>query len=466
MLPPMALLRRGLGTVALPLGGASEVDVAIMGAGPAGSALAALLSCNPLTRSLRVALLDMCPPAALSSEPPPRPDPHVAALSPGSTELLRLVGAWRALGPAAAPVCDVQVWGCGGLGHVRCTAASAGSAAAACVLETRLLVAALHQQLRAATAGRAAGLQLLLPTMPEGVELPAYSPQAQLEGGPLARLLLEGGRTLQARLVVGADGPFGDLVRRWSQIRALRPRPGSQPEAVELAAAVATASPLQTAFHRFLPTGQLALLPARSGAAVQWTCPPQMASQLAALSPQELARAMNDALTAPPHPPASAPLCSLLGGLLEGSHSSRFVEPPAVMNVVAGPAMRTLSQTHAGKAQSRRYVRPRVALIGSAAHAAPAGLNLGLADAQALAAAISRAVEEGHDIGSAALLEERYGRPRRRANDAALAASESLSRLLQPQAGPLSLLGGLGLNLANSLPAAKQTLLRLAMHGI
>lgn len=50
---------------------------------------------------------------------------------------------------------------------------------AACVLETRLLVAALHQQLRAATAGRAAGLQLLLPTMPEGVELPAYSPQAQ-----------------------------------------------------------------------------------------------------------------------------------------------------------------------------------------------------------------------------------------------------------------------------------------------
>lgn len=47
----MALLRRGLGTAALPLGGASEVDVAIMGAGPAGSALAALLS-KPSTPGL------------------------------------------------------------------------------------------------------------------------------------------------------------------------------------------------------------------------------------------------------------------------------------------------------------------------------------------------------------------------------------------------------------------------------
>lgn len=125
-------------------------------------------------------------------------------------------------------------------------------------------------------------------------------------------------------------------------------------------------------------------------------------------------------------------------------------------------------------------MRPRVALIGSAAHATPAGLSLGLMDAKALAAAVSRAggtrlclrphqrvhagkpwptgmpalhlsllrciaqtrsmpcprcaVEQGHDIGSAALLEERYGRPRRRSNEVALAASESLSRLLQPQA--------------------------------
>lgn len=333
------------------------------------------------------------------------------------------------------------------MGHVRCSAASVGASVVACVLETHLLEAAL---------------QLLLPAAPVGAELPPYDPQAQLEGGPLARLRLEGGPPLQARLLVGADGACGSLVRQWAQFRALGPRPGSQPEAVELAAAVATAGPLQTAFCRFLPTGPLALLPARNGAVVQWTCPPQMARQLAGLSPQGLATAVTNALTAPPHPPASPPLSLLLGGLLEGARSRGFVEPPAVVDLVGRPVVRPLSHMRAG-----RYVRPRVALIGAAAHPGGplAGPNPGLADAQALAAAISRAVEEGQDIGSAALLEGRYGVPRRRANEAALAAADGLSRLLQAQAGPLSVLGSLGLDLANALPAAKQTLVRLAMHG-
>lgn len=62
-----------------------------------------------------MALLDSQPPAALHSELPPHSDPRVSALSPASIELLRSVGAWRALAPAAAPVCDVQAraWGSG-----------------------------------------------------------------------------------------------------------------------------------------------------------------------------------------------------------------------------------------------------------------------------------------------------------------------------------------------------------------
>ncbi|KAL4447475.1 hypothetical protein ABPG75_004694 [Micractinium tetrahymenae] len=446
-----------------------EVDVAILGAGPAGSALAALLSCNPLTKSLRIALVDTCHPAAVPSELPPHSDPRVSALSPASIELLRTVGAWRALAPAAAPVCDVQVWGSGGSGHVRCSAASVGSSVVACVLETQLLVAALQRRLRAAAAaGGGNGLRLLLPAAPAGAELPPYSPQAQLEGGPLTRVRLEGGGTLQARLLVGADGACGSLVRRWAQIRTLGPGPGSQAEAVELAATVATAWPLQTAFQRFLPTGPLTLLPARNGAAVQWGCPPQMAHHLAGLPPHELASAINDALRAPPHPPAAAPLTSLLGGFFEGPRSSRFVEPPAVVDVIGAPVTRRLVEQHAGGLG--RYVRPRVALIGGAAHAAHplaglAGHNLSLADAKALAKAIATAVEAGQDIGSAALLEERHERPRRRTNGAMLAAADSLRRLLQPQAGPLSSLGSLGLDVMSALPAAKQTLMRLAMHG-
>ena len=57
----------------------------------------------------------------------------------------------------------------------------------------------------------------------------------------------------------------------------------------------------------------------------------------------------------------------------------------------------------------RRYVRPRLALLGDAAHAvhplAGQGVNLGFGDAQCLAAALAHAVETGRDLGELALLE-------------------------------------------------------------
>lgn len=56
-----------------------------------------------------------------------------------------------------------------------------------------------------------------------------------------------------------------------------------------------------------------------------------------------------------------------------------------------------------------RYVRPRLALIGDAAHTvhplAGQGVNLGFGDVKALLDAIAYATETGTDIGNIALLE-------------------------------------------------------------
>jgi 2-polyprenyl-6-methoxyphenol hydroxylase-like FAD-dependent oxidoreductase len=61
-----------------------------------------------------------------------------------------------------------------------------------------------------------------------------------------------------------------------------------------------------------------------------------------------------------------------------------------------------------------RYVRPRFALVGDAAHAvhplAGQGANLGFGDAAALAAALQGCVRDGRDVGDALMLQVRAAR--------------------------------------------------------
>ena len=119
-----------------------------------------------------------------------------------------------------------------------------------------------------------------------------------------------------------------------------------------LVATLATARPNKTAHQRFLPTGPLALLPLRGGySSLVWSCPPEMAARLEALPRQELAAAVNEALTGGPHYPPRPLLGSLLGGLLGGSPgSSAFAAAPPVVDVVGEtPKSFPLALQHAGK---------------------------------------------------------------------------------------------------------------------
>ena len=114
---------------------------------------------------------------------------------------------------------------------------------------------------------------------------------------------------------------------------------------------------------------------------------------------------------------------------------------------------------------ARRFIGPRLALVGDAAHLvhpiAGQGLNLGLRDVAALAELISDAVGLGLDCGAATVLED-YERTRRFDTVLMAGLTDALNRLFSNDITPLRLLRSLGLGLVDRMPRLKNRLIREA----
>ncbi len=98
--------------------------------------------------------------------------------------------------------------------------------------------------------------------------------------------------------------------------------------------------------------------------------------------------------------------------------------------------------------QSTRYVHPRLALIGDAAHSCHPvggqGLNLGIRDAAALAQVLQRAAQRGEDLGDLQVL-KRYERWRKLENWFILGFTDVLNRSFSSSWAPVVILRRLGL---------------------
>jgi 2-octaprenyl-6-methoxyphenol hydroxylase len=113
-----------------------------------------------------------------------------------------------------------------------------------------------------------------------------------------------------------------------------------------------------------------------------------------------------------------------------------------------------------------RFVAPRLAIVGDAAHGihpiAGQGLNLGLRDAIALADLLIAAHARGEDLGRANLLAA-YQRARRVDVIAMLAATDQLDRLFSTNNPAIRLARGLGIAAVDRMPRLKQAFMRQAM---
>jgi 2-octaprenyl-6-methoxyphenol hydroxylase len=390
-----------------------KVDVLVAGGGMAGMTMGLALAKGGLS----VAVVERQPPSTMRDA---TFDGRTSAIAYGSANVFEGVGVWPRLVDRAQPIQDVRVAdgtlmdGPSSL-FLHYDHSEIGDHPLGYILENRDIRDALL-----AEADVAPTFELIAPA--------AVAEVARESGS--ATVHLTDGRSVSARLVIGADGRNSPL-RESAGIRLTK---FDYPQTA-IVCTVAHARPHNgVAVELFLPSGPFAMLPMTGQRSnVVWTEQKDLAQQMFALDDDafldELQRRFGD----------------WLGDIeIEGP---RFGFPLGLMH-------------------ADRYTDRRLALIGDAAHVihpiAGQGFNMGLRDVAALAESVVDAHRLGLDIGGGPVL-ARYERWRRFDNVLMATAMDGLNRLFSNDIGPLRLVRDLGLAAVNRLPPVKRFFMRHAM---
>ncbi|WP_406852547.1 UbiH/UbiF/VisC/COQ6 family ubiquinone biosynthesis hydroxylase [Brevundimonas sp. BH3] len=262
--------------------------------------------------------------------------------------------------------------------------------------------------------------QALAEALPKaGVEMiiPASVKKVDVQPGH-ARVTLNDGRTLEAPLVVGAEGR-GSTVRREAGIQTL----GWTYKQSGVVCTVKLGKDHGNVAHEyFLPDGPFAILPlTEQRVSLVWTESTRRAEALKVCS--------NEAF--------HAHLFRRFGEFLDSLEvvGPRFVYPLSLQ-------------------LAENLIAPRIAIMGDAAHGvhpvAGQGLNMGLKDAAALAEVLTEALRLGEDIGSELVL-ERYARWRRFDTAVLSAGFDAFVRLFSNDIPPVRFARDTGMAIVNRI---------------
>lgn len=387
-----------------------SVDIAIVGGGMVGLALAAALK----ETDLRIAVIESREP---ESELQALPDVRVSALSRSSEVILRNLGAWQGIVERrAAPYAAMEVWEQDSFARIEFEAQQLAQPDLGHIVENRVIQLALLEQVK-----QQHNVTLYLPAQCQTLAI----------GEREAWITLDDGQALTAKLVVGADGA-NSWVRKQQDIPLTHWDYGHS----AIVANIRTEDPHQSVARQiFTAQGPLAFLPLGDShlCSIVWSTDPNRAERLVSMPEQEF----NKALIAEfDH---RLGLCEVVG--------ERFAFP--------------LKMRYA-----RDFVASRVALVGDAAHTihplAGQGVNLGLLDAASLAQEVIQLHRSGQDFGSQRHLRG-YERWRKAEAAKMIAAMQGFKDLFEGDNPAKKLIRGLGMKLAGQLPGAKDEIMKRAL---
>lgn len=384
-------------------------DVIIAGGSIVGATTALALA----QAGLRVAVVEAREATPLSAS---RPQPRVYAITRASERIFRSLGAWdRIATGVACAFTDMHVWDRDDTGSLHFDCAELGEPCLGYIIEPRIIQDALWQRLQSNDA-----VTLHCPDRVSGVRV----------GDTAVAVELDSGETLEAALLVAADGARSPVREQLGMVTH-----GHDYHQSSLVARVRTeASHRDTAWQRFLPGGPLAFLPMQDNwCSIVWTVPADDITRLLQLEQQAF------------HDELGAAFAHRLGAVVDSGERESW----------------PLQRLHAA-----RYVQPRVALAGDAAHAihplAGQGVNLGLLDAASLADVVGAAHRRGRDPGSEQVL-RRYERWRRGDNVLMMMAMDGINSIFSRESSALGQLRGLGLSLVNRSGPVRERLMQHAM---
>lgn len=389
-----------------------EYDVVVIGGGLVGASLACALDGT----GLRVAVIEA---VSRQSASQPSYDDRVLAIAPASRNILDATGIWGEIDKdEIVPIRTIHVSDRGRFGFARLQHDRHGTDAMGYAVPARELGAAMDRRL-----GGLGDAELICPAEVTGL--------AQRESH-LAVDLQQGAdrRETRASLVVFADGADSSM-RRSLNFNTTRRDYG---QCVVLTTVTPHRPHRNIAYERFTDTGPLALLPSSGNRyTVVWTVRSSEVESMLECSDEEFLERLQ----------------------------RRFGDRAGEFRKLGRRKTYPLSFLKVD-----RPVRPRVVVVGNAAHTmhpvAGQGFNLGLRDVAALAEVLCDAGLEGRDIGDMGVL-DRYWQWRRRDVARMSGFTDGLIRLFSNDAAPLAMARDAALLTVDLVPSAQSFLVRRTM---